>query len=42
MSGPFDGVYRYVVLAMIEDYLAQGWEIAAVLGPYSVLMRAPI
>jgi len=37
----FDGLYRYVVLFLVEDYLAQGWTVAATLGPYSVLMKAP-
>jgi hypothetical protein len=35
------GLYRYVVWDKIEAYLAQGWEIAAFLGPWSVLMQAP-
>ena len=42
MIGEFDGLYRYVVLALVPDYLAQGWEISALLGPYSVLMRSPL
>ncbi len=41
-AGPFDGVYRYVVLHLAPDYLAQGWDIVAILCPYSVLMRAPV
>ena len=34
--GRFDGVYRYVIMYLVPDYLAQGWEITDVLpGGYS-------
>ncbi len=38
----FGGIYRYVSLYLVPDYLAQGWEIMAIISSYSVLMRAPI
>ncbi len=38
----WNGTYRYVTLYLVPEYLAQGWEIAALLGPYSVLMRCPV
>jgi hypothetical protein len=40
--GSHDGVYRYVAHYAVPDYLAQGWTVEAMLGPYSVLMKAPI
>ena len=40
--GEHNGVYRYVTLYAIPDYLAQGWTVEAILGPYSAIMRAPL
>ena len=40
--GQHDGIYRYVSFYLAPDYLAQGWTVEALLGAYSILMRAPL
>ena len=42
MMGRFDGIFRFVSLYRLPDYMAQGWEIMFVEPGYSAFLRAPI
>ena len=40
--GKFDGVFRFVTLYLVPDYLAQGWTVVFVTPGYSAMMKAPL
>lgn len=40
--GAFDGVYRFVTLYDLPDWLAQGWTIVFVARLFSALVQAPL
>ena len=40
--GEFDGVFRFVTLYLVPDYLEQGLEVVFVTPGYSAFLRAPL